>query len=89
MLRVTIEVVPFGNESKREVLHTVEIANTLQVPESKRHLTHEEWRIYRIAEWAGESLVTNRTRQVRHDRIDGALVLVEKALRALNGGQTP
>jgi hypothetical protein len=75
MLRVRLEYVPFGNESRAETIETVEIVNDgtrLGSVMGDYDVTHRD---------NGE--LVNRVRVVGHVRSDGALVLVRLALAAL------
>lgn len=64
-LRVTVEVVPGGDEARAEVLHTLTITQVEKLDGDLRR--------YRCA-------IDLRAASVYHHRSEGALVLVEKAL---------
>lgn len=79
MLRVTIEVVPNGDERRAEVLERFTIAN------SRRLMGTRGQRVgYRV--WTGSHERTPDA-LVWHDRAKGALPLVADAARALARGR--
>lgn len=84
MMRVTIEIVPYGLEKEKYLIRTYDIGNI-------GHLSHMNPHICRYAVW---ELVENGPREHRepefyvwHDRDDGPDVLVERVLARLRTGK--
>lgn len=83
MLRVTISMEPFGDQSAARTLHMVTISNIKphRVPASKVGC-EGQWREYEVWQFdqSGEGV---KSCVVEHNRRDGALVLVRLALEGL------
>ena len=74
-LRVTIEIVPFGEESQKRTIETINISNWEQIGFDLYNYRIEDNRYKEFREddeW------------VEHSRKDGALILVSKALAKLD-----
>jgi hypothetical protein len=74
MLRVTIEVVPFGNESKAKVIDTMTIVNDLSHPKRPEYGNYTAT----MSDNGGE----RETQVIGHCREDGPWELVRLALNA-------
>lgn len=78
-LRVIVQIVPFGDESKAYTIETLNISNVTLLEglsdtgKDKYVIEHNEYKTY-----------NNYTPRVYHDRSDGALRLVELALKRLD-----
>lgn len=72
-LRVTIEVVPHGDESRAEVLHRATITQVRALDDYPDGL-----RLYRV-DADGDTVVTG----LAHYRVNGAVALVREALHHL------
>lgn len=75
MMRVTVEIVPFGNEDDKHTVRVVNIANTEVAPFG--------FRGYRYWTLGPEDVMTNDrepTGWVFHQRSDGAVELARKVL---------
>lgn len=79
-LRVTIEVVPFGDESHSKIIHTLNI-NNVSFKEGRSALGEDTY----VIEVDNCKNYSDKTPKVQHNRSDGALRLVEKALEVING----
>ena len=77
MLRVTVEIVPHGDESRAEVLQCLEIAQVAQYDDNPGGL-----REYAIRDTASEEYPEWGVR-LMHLRGDGASMLAAKALKRL------
>lgn len=73
MMRITVEIVPHGDESKAEVVGSVVVAQTSQLDDDP-----EGWRRYSVRQ-VGVALGS----VVQHRRSDGAVALAGAALAAL------
>jgi len=76
-LRVEISIIPFGNESKKRVIETVNISNvsfteTTEIGYDKYVIEHNNYKNY-----------DKDTPRVTHIRQQGALTLARKALERL------
>lgn len=77
-LRVTVEIIPFGEENKARTIEILNISNvTFDEGEgpnksSKYVIEHNDYKNY-----------TDDTPRVFHERTDGALTLIRKALEKL------
>ncbi len=87
MLRVTINIEPFGDQSAARTLHCLEITNIKphRVPASKVGCDGE-WREYEVRQFdpSGEGV---KSCVVEHNRQDGALVLLRLALEGLEAAE--
>lgn len=73
-LRVTLEIVPFGNEDEKRTIEVVNISNIGFDMANGKHMylvEHNEYKKFK------SPIV------VYHDRSHGALILAEKAIRAV------
>jgi len=77
MMRVTVEIVPFGQEEDKYTLHTLEIGNMGRA--TKAPDDGKTWCRYHV--WLDGELVSDN---VFHAREDGPLPLVEKAVAKHN-----
>jgi hypothetical protein len=79
MMRVTVEIVPFGQEKDKYTLHTIEIGN---MGRHKEGQYDRDGRTYcRYNAWLdGEQIAEN----ILHAREDGALNLIERVLTHRN-----
>jgi hypothetical protein len=75
MLRVTVEIVPHGDESRAEVLQCLEIAQVAQYDDDPGGL-----REYAIRDVASDDY-PDWTVRLMHLRFDGASMLAAKALK--------
>lgn len=75
-LRLTLEIVPFGNESEKRVIETINISNLGKMPGEDRYLYGVEHNKYKTGKYDVFA---------KHTRSDGALVLSQLALEGLNG----
>lgn len=71
-LRVTLEIVPFGEESRKYVIETIDISNieSIAFGRCKYKVDHKG----------------HKQTEVEHNRQEGALALVQKAVSALVNG---
>lgn len=76
-LRVILQIVPFGNEDKAYTIETLNISNIKQngFGNCDYVIEHNDYRNY-----------TDDTPRVNHNRQDGALELVRKALEVVRPG---
>jgi hypothetical protein len=72
---VTVDFLPHGAESQKQTLGTIEIINTGQGDVSTGH--------YRVIRKDAKGATEQRTSVAGHQRADGWLVLVGKALERL------
>lgn len=72
MLRVTIEIVPHGDKSRAEVLHTINVSD-----EETNHYNDAE---YSVARFDGADVPVWGAWINRFDRSQGALVLAHEAI---------
>lgn len=75
-LRVTLEIVPFGNEEKKRVIETINISNLGQI----------DFGVYQYGVEHNKYKTREYDVVVEHTRSDGAIKLVELAMGALNNG---
>ena len=73
-LRVEISIVPFGDESKKYVIETLNISNLTGGETSHYVIEHNDYKNY-----------TEETPRIMHKRSDGALDLVRRAIGRLQG----
>lgn len=73
-LRVTLEIVPFGNEDEKRTIETVNISNIGFDLDSCKYMYYVEHNEYK--EFKSKIVVY-------HDRNQGALVLAQKAIAAV------
>lgn len=76
MMRVTVEIVPFGQEEDKYTIHTIEIGNMGRHPDAKEGRT-----VCRYNAWLDGDLIAEN---MLHAREDGALNLIERALTHRN-----
>jgi hypothetical protein len=87
MLRVTIELVPFGDDEKKTTISTLYIGN-IGAPAAQ--INHPgTWRRYQVSLFDPRNDVNKeqaaQVRYYHHKREDGAEVCVAKAIQALKG----
>lgn len=89
MIRVTVEVLPFGDVATPEHIQTMLIANV-----GPRHRqtggTHADYAIYLAPRGARPTKLGTRGRRCRilnHDRSEDIIALVAKAFTAVVGGK--
>lgn len=74
MIRVTVEILPFGIEYLAKELHVIEIANDRSGDKDTGN--------YHVREWGDRGIINGRIEG--HNRADGALVLARKAIEAVS-----
>ena len=76
-LRVTLEIIPFGDEERARTIKTVNISN-VTFKEGARDNVHNY-----VVEVDSYKNYNDETLRISHNRSDGAETLVKKALEAL------
>lgn len=73
-LRVTLEIVPYGNEALKREIEVINISNegAVNLSECIYAIEHNDYKN-----------ASGKTPRVKHTREEGALVLVKKALEKL------
>jgi hypothetical protein len=79
MMRLTVEIVPFGEEDDKKTIHTIVIGNMGRVMPRAENRWADDLCVYSVSV-DGEAL----DEQVHHHRGEGALVLAEKVLALVN-----
>lgn len=74
-LRVEVSIVPFGNEDNKKIIKVLNISN-----HGLDHLTREY--DYTVEEDSYKQ-VDDKTLRIKHNRSDGAKILIEKALSSI------
>jgi hypothetical protein len=91
VLRVTVEIVPFGREKDKYTIHTLEAHNIGKPPvrEGRTQRTDERaYEVYDLSKINGDFMYDSRNSafegNVTHNRDDGALALVQKMMELYN-----
>lgn len=82
-LRVTLEIVPFGDESKKRIIETINVSNL------GRYQGDDSDLFQYVIEHNNYKNYTDTTPRVSHFRKDGAICLAYKALQHLFYSNVP
>lgn len=94
-LRATIEIVPYGDETLSEKLYRIDVSNTGLIREEGfgHQICSYSVRVYHHHNPTMRDLLKTKEWELEyertipeHDRRDGALELIEKAIRSIEDG---
>ena len=86
MLRVTVELIPFGDENQASVIREVNIWNTGETRENQHRYDYSEESLHQIQNgWLPDERASRADGSVWHDRAWGAEDLASKVLADIAG----